>query len=90
MFLFSVLGVILGIIYKTMVGIKSPLIHFGETLLRLSLLVTGRDSGLWVELSLKTDSRNPLESFVKLLKNYSKTESCSLPGVGQYWTELSK
>ena len=37
------------------------LIHFGETLLGYSLLVTGRDSGLWVELGLKTDSCNPFD-----------------------------
>jgi hypothetical protein len=34
----------------TRVGIESPLIHLGETLLGYSLLVTGRDSGLWVAL----------------------------------------
>jgi len=56
------------------VGIESPLIHLRETLLELSLLVTGRESGLWIELGLKTHSFNPLESFVKFLKNSSETE----------------
>jgi len=32
----------------TRVGVESPLIHHEQTLLGLSLLVTGRDSGLWV------------------------------------------
>jgi len=49
-----------------MVGIESPLIHLGETLLALSLLVTGKDSGLWVELGLKTESCFDI-FFVKLL-----------------------
>jgi len=62
-----------------MVGMESPLIHLGKTLLGLSLLVIEIYSGLWVELGLQNDSCNPLESFVKLLKNYSGTDSCSLP-----------
>jgi len=35
---------------NTRVEIESPMIHFGKTLLGLSLLGTGRDSGLLVEL----------------------------------------
>jgi len=52
---------------NTKVEIESSLIHLGEILLGFSLLVMERDLKLWVELSLKTDSCNPLESFVKLL-----------------------
>jgi len=63
---------------NTRVEIELSLIHLEQTLLGLNLLVTGRDSRLLVELCLKTDSCNPLKFLVKLLINYSGTESCSL------------
>jgi len=53
--------------------------HLGKTLLGLSLLVTGRDSGLWIELGLKKNSYNSLISLCKVTHHYSGTENCFLP-----------
>jgi membrane-associated HD superfamily phosphohydrolase len=74
---------------NTSVGIESQMIHLGETLLELSLLVTGRDSGLLIELGLKTNSCNPfLISLVKLLIIIVERKAALSPRVCQYWTEL--
>jgi len=69
---------------NTRVGIESTLIHLEQTLLILIPLVMGRDLGLLVELGLKTDYCNPLETFVKSLIIIVEQSTALSPIVGQY------